>query len=647
MNGLLRIVALVLAVLLVVPGPLRARIVLQPTSLEKQAQDALDNGLYVKAREIAHRVLQQDPDNFVARWIMTQVLYRGDGDLPQALYGLRRLKLRLLQEYGNPPEDKEASDWYKQILWTEFNLLGEMDRRQEEIGVIDTYARLFEPGAEFFKIWPLMKLFHYQAAIKLALKFIDDKAHQVGAYNDLLSIYDEMGRREEAYEWGKRAILGPGAGSEVIAENLALASLHTLRYDEIERWVYRARDAKNQDTWGSPQEILVDLYLLEGSFSKSLLAFKSLISNGLSPRERVQLETTYRAMFASLLYALGRWRLALQRMRMVYEAPDRLGVISTSKWEADAWQTLLYWSVVDAAIEGLRELGSARSLVSSARYLWQETRLEYTRWQLQQKTVRLFTRPRVMQRLFRPYLTSLDVWNSWVLPRVLGPGVALKVVARVEQKDPPKFKGFYDALRLESWFFKGLYEKVVSISPNVFAELPRQPRLLRWTLRAITGISQWKLGDAADAGANLGKALRNFPSVLRHLHIALPAAIQGPASGVAAVIKALLKKSPRLDVTNPAPFVVLVNDRQGVLSVCLESNDGNSFGCVYSSALNAKVIRSGPRAVAVALVDRFHARLFSPRLDLTELDLNSLDGSPVRSGAYRILKTILGPAHKH
>ena len=42
-------------------------------------------------------------------------------------------------------------------------------------------------------------------------------------------------------------------------------------------------------------------------------------------------------------------------------------------------------------------------------------------------------------------------------------------------------------------------------------------------------------------------------------------------------------------------------------------------------------------------LDAFHVEAFSPKVTLTQSDLNSLDGSPVRVGADEVVKKVMEP----
>ena len=70
--------------------------------------------------------------------------------------------------------------------------------------------------------------------------------------------------------------------------------------------------------------------------------------------------------------------------------------------------------------------------------------------------------------------------------------------------------------------------------------------------------------------------------------------------------------------------------------VCLFSS-GRRLGCAAREADDP----SGDEQL-VTILDRFHDTVFSPRVELTQSDLNSLDGRPQRIGADAAIKGMLG-----
>jgi hypothetical protein len=70
-----------------------------------------------------------------------------------------------------------------------------------------------------------------------------------------------------------------------------------------------------------------------------------------------------------------------------------------------------------------------------------------------------------------------------------------------------------------------------------------------------------------------------------------------------------------------------------VVELCLADTSGFQFACAKGTKDDA----------VVSALDAFHEAAFSPKVALGQLDLSSLDGSPVRVSADQVVKGILQP----
>jgi hypothetical protein len=83
---------------------------------------------------------------------------------------------------------------------------------------------------------------------------------------------------------------------------------------------------------------------------------------------------------------------------------------------------------------------------------------------------------------------------------------------------------------------------------------------------------------------------------------------------------------------------VAVEQRGDAMRACLFGPRGRRYGCGV-----AQLKRGADEAARVAqAVDAFHDEVFAPQIDLTQHDINSLDGSAVRGRADEVLREVLG-----
>ena len=163
-------------------------------------------------------------------------------------------------------------------------------------------------------------------------------------------------------------------------------------------------------------------------------------------------------------------------------------------------------------------------------------------------------------------------------------------------------------------------------------ELPAAEQLMRGRLAALGALAARDEGDAERSASYFDLALQIDPGVLRRLGAELPArlTVRGGDSrnGVARRAARMLRKSPRFDVGSGA-FEIQVEGNEGSATACLVGPRGTRFACVQATA------RAGDKGVddvARRLVENFHHEAFAPKLDLTQADLQSLDGSPTAAG---------------
>src|SRR5690606_3205850 len=117
----------------------------------------------------------------------------------------------------------------------------------------------------------------------------------------------------------------------------------------------------------------------------------------------------------------------------------------------------------------------------------------------------------------------------------------------------------------------------------------------------------------AHCAHDLASVMEIDPGLFRRLRVAVPVRLEVAAGGEA--LAEMLERSPRFDVRGGG----LVLRVTGPSSACLATEDGQIFECVEEDE---------PASAARA----FQERVFSPRVELSRMDLDSLDGG---SGAGR------------
>jgi len=628
---------LALAVAVLLPALGANADMLTGNAAERELLGSLESRKYTRAREQAEAILEDDEDSFIATWGLAEVHYWHEANLARALFLVRRARKMMERAYGEKPTGATERRWHKKVLWEEAGVLGEMDRRQEELDLMIYADGLYPPAQEDERIWPLMKLRRIDEAKAIAKRLIysDDLNIRARAYNGLMAITEETREREKSYQWGKEALEKTQGRSCVIASNLAIAAIQTFRFDEAEKYVAAARKAEQDDCSGSPLSHLTRNYLLQGEFQKCISTFEQLKNDPMSPRMRVQFEMSRKFRMAELLYALGQLEEAEKRVTELVNAPDRVGMTSGTRQASELGSSLLYWAVIQARRGHEVERAAMRPWVEAFVIRARATTLQTSQWEKSRIAMRLFTHENLVVDAARPYYLDTNPWYAGTLIGILGPGVVRRAASEARETEPESdgaVGGYLDALEAEAAWRAGDDSEAETLALAALKRLPPKAMLLRWRLRAVLAAMALSNGHTDDPDGHLHEVLHKFPTMLRYLDVRLPVAIES-SGGRGDELLDRLAQSPRLSVVDGAPFTVAVTDSEDTLSLCLRNGRGFQYGCVIKEEDDEGV---------EDVLDRFHDRMFSPKVELTQSDINSLDGRTGRIDADQALEEIMG-----
>ena len=90
-------------IVLCAPGLALAAHPLVGDTAEKALLKSLGAEKLIRAREQAERILRKRPGSIIARFGLSQVFFHEEGNLPRALYHIRRTEKTLVARYGDRP----------------------------------------------------------------------------------------------------------------------------------------------------------------------------------------------------------------------------------------------------------------------------------------------------------------------------------------------------------------------------------------------------------------------------------------------------------------------------------------------------------------------------------------------------------------
>lgn len=610
---------------------------------ELEALTSLSLAKYATARRQAQAVLDRDPESIPGLYVLASVHHQGEGNHPRALYIIRKAQRLFEAKHGARPEEHRWQLWHRHLLNQELRLLGEMDQRQAQLDLLDKIEGLYRATNPVQRIWPLLKLARFEEARKIGEAHLHHERAWVreSAYNGMMAIEDEARNRKASYDWGKRGLEETRAESCVIASNLALAARRVFEFDEAEQYDRVALAAKDDSCPTPPYNQLAVIYLLQAKFQQALSAIKEQRSLARPPALRVQNEMDLRGRLTELLFALGQIDVAEQRVEEIISRPDRAGLTSASPESIQLSNLVLYTAVMRARQHQLEERAAVRGVFGGFKLRLEATKKAARLWEQQREAIKLAAQAPLLIDAVRPYYTDIMPWYAPALIDIFGAAVIRAALreARAAREDYPEKAGAYLlAFEADLAWRAGDLDEAHSLVEAALQRLPGQAKLLRTRLHAIRAGAITRQGG--QAAQDWQVVLETQPTLLRQLDLALPARIRSEGGRQAQAAAQCLARSPRITAKGQALYEVQVQDLgEDGLEVCLYSAHGSRLHCAQVTAKEADRA-DGDDALAYAACDAWHDHVLSPKVELTQSDLNSLDGRPQRVSAQEALKSL-------
>jgi hypothetical protein len=615
---------------------------------ELEAFFALVSQRMIRARELAEKLLTQQPDSFVAHYVLGEVEHDAEANFPRAVFHLERAKVLFDQRFGDPPGDGAPFRWHSRILLALANAYGEIERHHEKLALLAHYNELYDPDALAERAWPLMKLRRFddaRAAVDDALATGDPRQREI-ALNSLCAIEFEAGNDIASYDACKRAMDNARSlGSELDPAdlmNFAEASRSVFKLDEAERIDREATEA--MIAWyGNPWSELAELYMREARLSEALSALREVPKYRAQrpPHVRESDRNENRRALSAFFLLLGRPDDALRITQKALVAPDRRGHNSRDPAQDRSIAGLLDRAARLLKAERLREEAVAlplhQRLAQRAEAVWQELQA----WMSARRAMRaLDTDARFIGglQIGTARAAVMPPWLASDLAYAGGAGPLRAALLRSRKEDKrPEAQSYYDAFEGEAAYLAGDEDAAEKALERAIAGLPQAEQLLRARCLGTLAALRHEAGDYDRAFADFERTLQIDPSVLRRLRVALPVRVLNQAGDLADDVVDAIERSPRFDAGSRGLALELHGENTG-LSVCLRGVSGAELACGRA----ARKVDEDEDAFTVRLMADVHEKLFSPRIDLSQVDASSLDGSNLRGNAQDLSPLLEG-----
>ena len=609
----------------------------EATSEYAQAESAFQSQKYAQARKLTEEILKKEPDNYAALYLLGAIYHYGEGSIPRAYYCYSRARKGIERAFPEHPESSASGPLYGTLLQELSETAQQLEHYQEALDLIDERDKLYPAEKQTArKGWPLLKLGRFDESRQLMTKLLDDP-EQAGyrdhALNTLGNIEFEADNLEKSYEYFQKIASEAGYGSDpVFFCNAGEAARDLLRYDESEKLMLKSTEMFNAYTYSDPWGFLAELYASESRMPEALSALKQMQAwriSGSAQASQNKWAECY-GHLGSVLLQMGYDEMALDKLGMLIRRQDRNSSISTAPTLVEGRLVYLYSQALQRNIQRVRE------------------KLSYVAWkEVPGLLVKLFSMERQVARerdrvanliasntgvdgFLQPYgAKALDspsfstaVWSCF------GPGAVIASVERSLKLDKPEMaarRPYLTAVLGEAYLYDWRVADSQKSLEEAIKNLPAAEVKLRNRCKAVLVKALNQQGRRSEAMSYLQSLMDTDPSQLRAVQVALPVSIETDGSESTNSARKWLYASPRCQRASDG-FVLKLQAGQDKVSGQLISPDGTSAGRFEGQP------RGNPSDSARSFCEVFHAQAFAPIIDLSQMDIRSIDGS---TGAVR------------
>lgn len=616
---------------------------------EERAWGEAQQGHHIKARELAEGVLRERQGSFVAHFVLGYVHHYGEANFARALYHHDRALSLFEAEHGHEPVPPAPWRWHARILRDKAMTHGDLEQYEEQLRWMNRYTELYEPDFIAEMAWPLMKLRRFEDARQAArLGRASGEPRQIEiALNALCAIEFEAGDDQASYTACREAMelhgANPAVQGAVDFTNFAEAARSVFRLDEAERVDLLATEA--QVSWyGNPWIELAELYVREGRFPEALDALRRVDEYRAErpPHVRNADRNESRRALSSFFLVVGRADDAARVAEKAMNAPDRRAHNSRDPQQDRAIAALLHRAALELRAERRAEAAEGMGFFASIGAWFSSLGDRWTAWQSGRVAARNLADEERLVGTFMIGTHRSAVMPPWLvgeLVDVLGAGVVREAVQRARAADDREGSdAYYDAFEAEAAIESGDPARARTLAQRANAALSPAEAMLRARNLAVIAEASRRLGDVRRATEAYGEAFQLDPGVFRRMGWPVPARFEVRGGATAEDVAERIEEGPRFEAEDWGMTVQVEADRaEG--RACLVDHSGAVLACGEATADGRG---EDEDEYAARLMDAFLERAFAPRVDLSQADANSLDGS--NRVSRNPLETLFGDA---
>lgn len=682
------LVALALTGLLWAGGlPARAQ-PMEPDFTEQQALALIDQKKYIALREQAEKMLADaaTKDRYSTYYFMGWVLHHGEGDLPRAHWYLDEAIKRFTKQYGASPSSGSLWGWLFKIYEEQIMVNAELDHYEDQLKSLDQLQAMLEsvlgrklPELDASYSWPLMKLGRVAEArekLASASEATQNTEQVTNVLNSLGALEMETDHAQASYDAFKKMVDEVRAhGWQMTCTylwNTAEAAQGLMRYDEAEKLYLEAAQHPDSTSFSNPWRPLCMLYLSQARIPEAISALKKMHAwdSNTEPFLEQQGWAARRQMTCTVMLQLGMTEQALALATTMVDRPDRKGGDSVQRDQWQAGNLLTYRQAAQARRQTLREQMTWTHGWAWWKMLWQQRDLAWSAYLRGQQAAAMLVSHNHLLGSLRYYMASgsaqLTNFDRPDLVTVFGPGTILAALDQLEAKpweSLPLEKPLLDSIRFEALARSGRKVEALALLESLLTQLPASEVLLKARCQARAAQLHLQSGELAQALPLLQTVMEKYPGLMRQFDMELPVSFASDSDALSQQVVSLCRRSPRFKETAGAFMIQvqgttarLLGPDGSVLSTATMPVPAEAPAPAPSPQPSASATPSPEVVVAerpdpakdpaAALTAELHDRFFAAQVDLSQLDIGSLDGVVTGTRQSKELQDTLFPEDK-
>ena len=600
----------------------------------------IDSGRFIRIREMGEAILRQNKNSPLGNYLVGVAMQRGEGNLPLARYYLGRARTLIEQNPALTATD-QGTDLYALVMFELILVAGLTEKHEEQIQLTAEYGRLFGLDMGERSGWSLMKLGRHNEARQLMQKYLKSKDPDTrrGALNTLGSIEMSLGNYEEAFRWftilKNELTERDTINIATLVRNRAEVANVLLKFDIAESDTLLATKYFHPNSYSNPWMSLALLYTTEGRLAEAISAISSMHAwdRRSDPTLEQQRWNDGQQATAIVLLASGYPEAALQIVRRIRSKPDRRGTTSGTMEQAEIGLLYLWRETLRMQRELLREQMIWEPWHEWFGSGWDRLKVERELWAANSRLNALLVPEKRLPWILRPYAPDSPV-TEWMRPGLqaaVGGGIARaeieKLLARTGAM-ADRERPYLQVALGESLILAGDYKRGLDSLTAAKEKLPQEEVLLRTRMEALAAHALERLGELDRAAVSWRNTMERNAGVVRLLELSIPVTLSSDNSPGANEAVGYLEKSPRFHRGRGFSLQVSTTGRR--LYAQLRGRDG----AVLAQA--STTILPDVKDTARMLCKEIHRKAFATKIDLSQMDINSLDGSVTAGDSSQI-----------